>query len=95
MWWEFPSGPVVTFGFFTAVAWVQFLLEKLRSHKSMCCSQKQKKKKKTVGMVAPFQEYTKLRNSWGEVVKKEHRIKASFLFLNYRSATIPTLEHCK
>lgn len=45
LWWEFSSGPVVRFGFFTAMAWVQFLLEDLRSHKSMCCSQKQARKR--------------------------------------------------
>ena len=45
LWWEFSSGPVIRFGFFTAMAWVQFLLEDLRSHKSMCCSQKQKRKR--------------------------------------------------
>ena len=33
LWWEFSSGPVIRFGFFTAMAWVQFLLEELRSYK--------------------------------------------------------------
>lgn len=52
------SGPVVRFGFFTAMAWVQFAED--QDPTSQCVAVKSKQEKKTVGMVAQFQEYTKI-----------------------------------
>ena len=42
---EFPGGPAVRLGAFTAVAWVQSLVGELRSHKPCDMAKKKKEKK--------------------------------------------------